>query len=401
MRGRVHHPVPEQGRWLDSVLNGHDGYYAVPDNRKGLHGFRRAVTRYRGHALWRRSQNAPPRLGAHARPREPRATHPRALHPWPNQRFGARTQPCRASRWHGYGPGMDARTSRRSFVATGALVALGMVQAERVRALIEEVARGELASGRGRFLSPGELVTLRAVTARLLPGPPEGPGPGALEVHAAEAIDLLLGAFELDPPLIHAGGPFSGRAGGSRDDFAHFVPLDAQATFGWRIRLEGSRGLPEREFAGPVVGLQEIYRLGLERLNERAQARTGGGFASAPTATQDALLASREAVVRRFVTAAVYSSLEALCGPPEYGGNHALAGWLGLEWRGDAEPDGFTAEEVSAPDPLGTIVGAQSANAGALSPHARREILARVAPVLADSGRRGPAEWSDPSGGEG
>lgn len=305
-----------------------------------------------------------------------------------------------ASQRHGYGAGMDGRTSRRSFVATGALVALGMVRAERVRALIEDVVRGQLPAGGGRFLSGAELATLRAATARLLPGPPEGPGPGALEVHAAEAIDLLLGAFELDPPLIHAGGPFSGRAGGSRDDFAHFVPLDAQAAFGWRIRLEGSRGLPEREFAGAVVGLQEIYRLGLARLTERAHARTGHGFASAPTATQDALLASDDAVVRRFVTAAVYNGIEALCGPPEYGGDHALAGWLGLQWRGDAQPDGFTAQEVSEPDPPGTIVGAGTRNAGTLSPDARREILARIAPLLSDSGRRGPAAWGDPSGGQ-
>jgi hypothetical protein len=296
---------------------------------------------------------------------------------------------------------MDARTSRRSFVATGALVALGLVRAERVRALIGEAVRGELPAGGGRFLSHGELATLRAVTGRLLPGPPDGPGPGAHEVHAAEAIDLLLGAFELDPPLIHAGGPFSGRAGGPRDDFAHFVPLDAQAAFGWRIRLEGSRGHPEREFAGPVVGLQEIYRLGLARLNERARARTGGSFASASTASQDVLLGSREPVIRRFVSAALYNSLEALCGPPEYGGNHALAGWLGLEWRGDAEPDGFTAREVTEPDPPEAIVGARSGRAGALSPRARREILAGVAPMLAGSDRRGSAVSTEPSGEEG
>ncbi len=177
---------------------------------------------------------------------------------------------------------MDAWTTRRTFVASGALAAFGLLHADHVSALIDEVARGELPGGGGRFLSRAELVTLRAVTARLLPGPPAHPGPGALEVHAAEAIDLLLGAFELDPPLIHAGGPFSNRAGGSRDDFAEFVELDSQAAFGWRIRLEGSRGLREREFAGPVVGLQEIYRRGLKRLDKRARARTGGRFASAP-----------------------------------------------------------------------------------------------------------------------
>ncbi len=294
----------------------------------------------------------------------------------------------------GYVAGMEAWSTRRAFVASGALAALGLLHVDRVSALINETARGELPGGGGRFLSRAELELLRAVTARLLPGPPSHPGPGAREVHAAEAIDLLLGAFELDPPLIHAGGPFSRRAGGSRDDFAQFVPLDSQAALGWRIRLEGSRGLPEREFAGPVLGLQEIYRSGLRRLDRRALARTGGGFAAAASAIQDDLLASRDRVVRRLVTAALHNSLEALCGPPEYGGNHALAGWRGLEWRGDSEPNGFTAAEVSEPDPPGAIVGAHAE----LSADVRDEILTRIAPMLgrpARGGGRGPLGGSD------
>ena len=35
MRRRMHHPIPEQGRWLASVLQGHYNYYAVPDNSRG------------------------------------------------------------------------------------------------------------------------------------------------------------------------------------------------------------------------------------------------------------------------------------------------------------------------------------------------------------------------------
>jgi hypothetical protein len=294
---------------------------------------------------------------------------------------------------------MEVRTSRRSFVASGALVALGLVHPERVRALIDEVARGALPGAGGRFLTRGELAALRAVTARLLPGPPDAAGPGAAEVHAAEAIDLLLGAFELHPPLIHAGGPFSGRAGGSRDDFARFVAFDAQAALGWRIRLEGSRGRPDREFAGPVVGLQEIYRSGLARCNQRARAQGHRTFAQAPAATRDGLLASSDAVVRRFVTAAVHNSLEALCGPPEYGGNHALAGWNGLEWLGDAQPDGFTALEVSQPDPPSTIVGGRSSERPMVSAVARREIVERIAPLFAAAGRRGSGAWGNPAGG--
>ena len=142
---------------------------------------------------------------------------------------------------------------------------LALAPPARVHSLLE-AARA--ATGDGRFLTKHELATLRAATARFVPGPPYDPDPGALQAGAAEAIDLMLGAFRVRPPLIHAGGPFSGRAGGRRDDFAHFVPLDRLATLGWRIRLEGSRGMRSREFAGPVVGLQEIYRKGLAHLDE-------------------------------------------------------------------------------------------------------------------------------------
>ena len=37
---RRHQPIPEQGRWLASVLRGHANYYGVPDNREALLAFR-------------------------------------------------------------------------------------------------------------------------------------------------------------------------------------------------------------------------------------------------------------------------------------------------------------------------------------------------------------------------
>ncbi len=263
----------------------------------------------------------------------------------------------------------------------GTFALLALAPVARVGALIEEVIAG---GGAGRFLTAGELQGLRALTARLVPGPPDDPGPGALEVHAAEAIDLLLGAFLLDPPLVHAGGPFSGRAGGERDDFAHFVPLDRAADLGWRIRLEGSRGRPEREFAGPVLGLQEIYRSGLGRLDALARARTGRVFAAAPPSVQDALLALGDPTVQRLVDAALTNTLEALCGPPEYGGNHALAGWRGLRWPGDRQPDGFTPAQVSEPDP--PIASATAAAPSDPAGGERADALRRIAPLLAGVG---------------
>jgi RNA-directed DNA polymerase len=53
-----HAPVPEQGTWLRSVLNGHFNYYAVPGNKKALEDFRTQVMRGWFWALRRRSQKA-------------------------------------------------------------------------------------------------------------------------------------------------------------------------------------------------------------------------------------------------------------------------------------------------------------------------------------------------------
>jgi RNA-directed DNA polymerase len=92
MRRRLHLPVPEQGRWLASVLSGHYRYYAVPDNSRALQAFRDSVTRHWLRSLRRRSQRSRmtwERMRRIAARWLPRA---RILHPWPNARFDARTQ---------------------------------------------------------------------------------------------------------------------------------------------------------------------------------------------------------------------------------------------------------------------------------------------------------------------
>jgi len=55
---RMHVAVPEQGRWLRSVLNGHFNYFAVPGNKKSIDAFRTQVMRSWFWALRRRSQKA-------------------------------------------------------------------------------------------------------------------------------------------------------------------------------------------------------------------------------------------------------------------------------------------------------------------------------------------------------
>lgn len=254
---------------------------------------------------------------------------------------------------------MSGRFDRRSFVkGASALGLLALVPSRRIQDLIAETAQ---AGARGRFLTAHELVTLRAVTDRFIPGPPEDPDPGAVQARCAEAIDLLLGAFEVDPPLIHAGGPFSNRAGARHDDFKDFVPLDRHAALGWRIRLEGSAGDPAREFGGPVVGLQGKYRRGLAHLDDRSRTLATVAFKDAPVPVQTAILSDQsDSATQDFVGQAFADTIVAMYGPPEYGGNHGLLGWRYIDWPGDSQPRGFTDAEVSRPGSGPPLTSAQA-----------------------------------------
>jgi hypothetical protein len=235
--------------------------------------------------------------------------------------------------------------TRRSFVgAAGAFGLLALAPGPLVRQLLDSA---HAATGDGHFLNAHEMQTARALCRRLIPGPPDDPDPGAFEARVPEAIDLLLGAFTVATPPIHAGGPFSNRHGSTHDYFADFVLLDAHAELGWRIRIEGSQGRPEREFAGPVKGLQQIYRDGLRHLDDKA----GGDFAALPSPAQDALLLDQsDSGVQDFVGIAFEHCMEFMYGAPEYGGNAGLVGWLYTDWPGDRQPHGYTAEQVSNRD---------------------------------------------------
>lgn len=92
LRRRWHHSIPEQGRWLASVLAGHYRYYAVPDNIRALSAFRDEVTRHWLRALRRRSQRSRMTWQRMRRIADRWLPRARILHPWPNVRFDARTQ---------------------------------------------------------------------------------------------------------------------------------------------------------------------------------------------------------------------------------------------------------------------------------------------------------------------
>ena len=86
---RRHQPVPEQGKWLASVIAGHQAYYGVPGNYQAVNAFRSQVTRHWHHALRRRSQKTRltwPRMNRLVTRWLPPA---RITHPFPEQRFAA------------------------------------------------------------------------------------------------------------------------------------------------------------------------------------------------------------------------------------------------------------------------------------------------------------------------
>ena len=87
---RRHLPIPEQGRWLGRVVQGHLNYYAVPDNGRAISAYRDRALRHWLRALRRRSQRSSvtwKRMQRWAARWVPPA---RILHPWPHQRFDAK-----------------------------------------------------------------------------------------------------------------------------------------------------------------------------------------------------------------------------------------------------------------------------------------------------------------------
>jgi hypothetical protein len=184
------------------------------------------------------------------------------------------------------------------------------------------------------WLSEREYATLRAACAQMMPSGDDAPG--ADEAGVADYIDTLLGAFTFDPPRIWAGGPTSGRHGGAAA-FGTFIPLARLDELAWRMRIEGSQGLPEREFNGPVVGLQERYRTGLAAL--------GDDFTEVDGSEQRKRLRADD----EFRELLWENCCEGMYGVPEYGGNRDGVGWAYIGFEGDVQPRGYTDAQVSEP----------------------------------------------------
>jgi hypothetical protein len=91
LKRRRHQPIPVQGQWLRSVLQGHFAYYAVPGNSDAISGFRFQVTRHWFKALRRRSQRTRLNWGRMNRLAKRWLPPAHVKHPFPEARFAART----------------------------------------------------------------------------------------------------------------------------------------------------------------------------------------------------------------------------------------------------------------------------------------------------------------------
>jgi Gluconate 2-dehydrogenase subunit 3 len=232
------------------------------------------------------------------------------------------------------GYGLSAPVSRRTML--GGLTLLPLVAVSRAVPTAsadpgDAASAADAADTSYLYLSPHQAAVLDAATRRLIPGPGDDPGvtsPGAHEANVVRYIDVMLGAFSFSPPKVHAGGPWSNRAGGSVDFMANFVPLDRAQNYAWQQR---------------IANLRSQYTTGIALLDQLA----GGDFTTESKSKQNSILATGQAV--SFTQVLFGHAIEGMYSVPEYGGNANLVGWQGIAWPGDIEPRGYTDAEVEAP----------------------------------------------------
>lgn len=90
LRKRLHATIPEQGKWLKSVVTGYCAYYAVPTNIRALGLFRYHVMRLWLRTLRRRSQKNKTTWERLSKIAGDWLQKPRILHPWPSERFAVK-----------------------------------------------------------------------------------------------------------------------------------------------------------------------------------------------------------------------------------------------------------------------------------------------------------------------
>jgi RNA-directed DNA polymerase len=91
LKRRMHQPIPEVGKWLRSVVGGHNRYYGVPMNGPALQTFRFQVGGLWHRALSRRSQKGRIRWDRMRRLIARYLPPANTCHPYPLRRFGVIT----------------------------------------------------------------------------------------------------------------------------------------------------------------------------------------------------------------------------------------------------------------------------------------------------------------------
>jgi hypothetical protein len=92
LQRRMHQPVSEQGRWVQSVVRGYFAYHAVPGNWNALGTFRTQCARPWYRTLRRRSQKSRLTWDGMTQIADTLLPPVRSLHPWPEQRLAALIQ---------------------------------------------------------------------------------------------------------------------------------------------------------------------------------------------------------------------------------------------------------------------------------------------------------------------
>ena len=268
-------------------------------------------------------------------------------------------------RWDAPQPSIALHLGRREFLKALAIV-LGALAAPALR--IERA----VAKARGGFFTAPERATLEALADRILP--PDDGTPGGKAFGVASYVETLLtGLDKKKKTRLFAGGPFSGRnpypnsktgtpsKRRPKNSFKKFIaPTRLQELF-WRGEIFGTANVPElaaidEQLGGPKPGLRDLYREGLAKVDQVAQATKGGAFASLSAADQDVVLKMLDdgAFVRdprrgaTFVDLVIRHTLEGAFSPPEYGGNTDGQGWQLVGLEGDVQPLGFSIFSASA-----------------------------------------------------
>jgi hypothetical protein len=205
----------------------------------------------------------------------------------------------------------------------------------------------------GLFFDEHQWATIDLVTGYIVPS--DGDGAGAREAMAVRYIDRLLAAFEVSPPRIFGGGPFSGREPNPDDAgapstlfptpaFGNFLPLSRVREIAWRMRVYGSAQTPGGDFndalLGPIDGWRTMYLEAIERLDAGARAAGGTEWRWLASDDQSTVLYTTADELSSWWQAAIEHTLEGMFAAPEYGGNDQLAGWQLAQFDGDSAPLG-------------------------------------------------------------